>query len=96
MTMKLTTKNLEGFPVGENPYWHDQYHMGQQIADGIEMMYPHHASAKLSYLIFVNVKTGERVRVDFDFDDGTEIAAKNQQTVATLVSVLKGGRDPHG
>lgn len=92
--MKLTTTNLAPFPAGENPYCHDLYHMGQQIAAGIEMMYPQHSTEKLSYLIFVNTKTGERVRVDFDFGDAHESVSKNEQTIATLVSVMSGGRDP--
>lgn len=69
--MKVKVENLETFPCDApdgtcHPYWHDMFHMGQPVAKGWEMMFPMHQHEEMKYLIFVNKKTGERVRITFE------------------------------
>ena len=51
------------FTISNNPFHHDLYHMGTYLSDSVMLM---HTSGPMKYVIFVNLKTGERFKVMFD------------------------------
>lgn len=59
----MKVENLESFPANENPFHHDDYHMGHRIGKNIMIMYAKHADAVHTYVILVNPMSGERIRV---------------------------------
>jgi hypothetical protein len=64
----ITVSKLEKFPFEEdhNPFHHDPQHMGMLIGSNTMLMYGNFDTAPMKYCIFVNTKTGERFRIDFD------------------------------
>ncbi len=78
MLHSINTAELSAFPANENPYHHDAYHMGQDMGTNVTIMYPNHAHQECKYLIIINKKTGERMKVLFDdtpASEGSHIAA---------------------
>lgn len=57
---------LDPFPPGANPFYYDAYHMGTQIGKDLLLMHRNHVEEECKYLIFVNNKTGERFRMEFE------------------------------
>lgn len=62
--MKAT--KINSFPPKSNPFHHDTFNMGTQIAANITIMHRSHTSEKAEYLIIVNTDTGERLRIDIE------------------------------
>lgn len=48
-----------------NPFHFDFYHMGQNFSKHVMIMMANHDTEPAKYMILINVKTGERVRIDF-------------------------------
>lgn len=44
---------------------HDVFHMGQDFSKGTFLLFANHTTEPGKYLILVNKRTGEQVRVDF-------------------------------
>jgi hypothetical protein len=61
----MEIKKLESFPPNENPFNHDTYHMGVRIGSNVMAMMSKFTDEEQSYIILVNIKTGERIRIDF-------------------------------
>lgn len=47
-----------------NPYLSDPYHMGEAMGKDFYIMMENHDSECCPYLILVNTKTGQRVKID--------------------------------
>lgn len=67
--MKIIQRNLEPIPPGSNPFVFDQYNMGQPIGNGLMLMFGNHSKEPCKYLILVDIKSGERVRLEIEQDD---------------------------
>ena len=48
-----------------NPFHWDAYHMGMQFGKNVMIMMANHAGEPAQYMILVNMRTGERVKIDF-------------------------------
>ncbi len=59
------TKQLESFPVNENPFWHDSFHMGTYVAKNLLVMHRSHDSENAEYIILCHVPSGQRIKVSF-------------------------------
>ena len=76
--LNLEIQPMESFNIADdpirddegniNPFFHDAYHMGMQFSKHLMLMYPNHPSENASYLIIVNMRTGERARIMLPFD----------------------------
>jgi hypothetical protein len=60
-------EEMESFPAGENPFWHDLYHMGADVTKDIMAMFDELEGNR--YLIIVNKKTGERIKLWLDLEE---------------------------
>lgn len=56
-------KSLESFPENCNPFNHDSYLMGTTIGKNLTVMYENHPDNSCKYLVLVNTKTGERIKI---------------------------------
>lgn len=61
----MTTEKLDSFPPNSNPFHHDAYHMGTQIGSNCTIMHPNHSNKECDYIIVINTKTGERLKINF-------------------------------
>lgn len=61
----IETRNADSIPPGANPFHHDQFNMGTKIASNVTIMHPSFPEQETEYVIVVNTKTGERLRVYF-------------------------------
>lgn len=61
--MKVTLKKVEKIAPG-NPFLSDLFNMGQPIGKDLMLMFKNHPDEDCHYLILVDTKTGERVRID--------------------------------
>lgn len=66
MNNSLRIAELSAFPANANPYHHDAFHMGKCIGSNAHIMLPNHDSEYCPYIIVINTKTGERLKVLFD------------------------------
>lgn len=66
--MKTELLALDSYPPNSNPLMIDLYHMGQTVGKDLAMLHANHPSEPCNYLIFVNTKTGKRVKVKFGKD----------------------------
>lgn len=57
--MKITMVESPA-PITENPFWIDQFSMGQQIGQDVFMMYSNHSDQPLQPFYLYNIKTGQR------------------------------------
>ena len=57
---------LSSFPPGENPFCHDHFNMGQTMGKNVTVMFGNHSSEEMGYLIVVNTRTGERIKITFE------------------------------
>lgn len=48
-----------------NPFCQDAYHMGTYLGKNVCVMYPNHSTEECPYLIIVNTRTGERLKINF-------------------------------
>jgi hypothetical protein len=62
--MKIT--ELSKFKENVNPFEQDAYHMGTYIGKNCLVMYANHDDKECNYLIVIDIKTGERIRVDLN------------------------------
>lgn len=63
----IKVTDMESFPAGENPYWHDEMRMGMFLGTNVLIMFEKSSdNEKQPYIIVVNTETGERIRVTFD------------------------------
>lgn len=62
----LEVQQMESFPPGENPYWHDAYRMGMRLGTNVEVMFEKFEHEVQPYLVIVNKVTGERIRIVLD------------------------------
>jgi hypothetical protein len=62
--MIKAVESLSSFPPNANPYVHDAYHMGTEIANDLHVMFTAFEGNK--YIILIHKITGERVKVWFD------------------------------
>jgi len=53
-------------PAESNPFMNDPTNMGHEVGQNLMMMYGNHSNQECKYLIFVNTKTGERVKLEFE------------------------------
>ena len=53
---------MKRIPVNANPYHYDGVHMGMGICNGWELMYSS-CGKQLEYVIFINTRTGKRIKV---------------------------------
>lgn len=55
-------------PAGDNPFRHDSFNMGSNLVRGWMVMYPgfdnEEKPLSLPYVILVNTRTGQRIRID--------------------------------
>ena len=72
MAHELVVSDLPSFPVIDgklNPFHYDHYHMGTYLT-GDEWMIMHgdgdNRFGGLKYLILINVKTGQRFKIDLN------------------------------
>lgn len=60
--------HLEPIPAEENPFWHDSFNMGTDLVRGWMVMHegPDRTDSprNLNFVILVNQRTGQRIRVD--------------------------------
>ena len=49
-----------------NPFTQDMYHMGTNIGSNVVVMMKNHVEEECKYLIVVDCKTGERVKISFE------------------------------
>lgn len=75
MANSIFTRPLEPIPEHSSPMAFDAYHMGTQMGRNVMVMQENHASERCNYLIIVNIKTGERLLVSFDQDNGPSSAS---------------------
>lgn len=62
----LNFSNLQPNKDGSyNPFQADHYHMGAKFSKTVELMFANHPEESGKYLLLVNKKTGERMRIDF-------------------------------
>lgn len=69
-------EKLSPIPAGENPFLHDAYNMGRYIGKNLLLMQGNHDNEECKYIILVNQKTGERVRLIFEDRSEGEKAAE--------------------
>lgn len=62
--MSKVIESLRSFPPGANPMNHDGFNMGMEMGKGLFVMMMNHASEECNWLIFIDIKTGKRVRLD--------------------------------
>lgn len=48
-----------------NPFHYDLYHMGQDFSKGTMIMYANHDNEPGEFMILVNKRTGDRMRIRF-------------------------------
>lgn len=62
--------HLPAIPVGDNPMRHDHWHMGTHLVRGWVAMHEGFDNPKgplpLRYVILVNIRSGQRIRVNLD------------------------------
>jgi hypothetical protein len=51
-----------------NPFHHDAYHMGMSFSKNVLIMMANHDTESAKYMILINTKTGERVKLLFPED----------------------------
>jgi hypothetical protein len=61
--------SLDGIPPNSNPFDHDMYNMGTRIASNVMVMHETHPTQKAKYIIIVNTETGERLKVEFPYEE---------------------------
>jgi len=63
-----TVQHERPIPANENPFWHDSFNMGTTLVRGWTIMHPGYDRTEdpqnLDYMILVNTRTGQRIRVD--------------------------------
>jgi hypothetical protein len=64
--MKIIQRDLEPIPPGSNPFVFDLHNMGEQIGNGLMLMFGNHPGEPCKYLILVDIKSGERVRLQIE------------------------------
>lgn len=64
--MKIKQVKLVSFPENANPYVQDIYNMGTPFGKDLVLMHKHHATDECTYIILVNTRTGERVKLEID------------------------------
>ena len=64
--MIKAVEQLSTIPANENPFWHDSYHMGADIAKDLTAMFADFEGNR--YLILINKSTGERIKLWFEID----------------------------
>lgn len=65
LTSTIAAEVLASFPPKENPFLHDFAHMGSTLGRNVSVMYINFPEDPMEYLIVINTKTGERIRVSF-------------------------------
>jgi hypothetical protein len=71
---RITTRKMSSIPIGDNPFNHDFSNMGTELVRGVIIMHPGYDAKTpeeglqypLGYLILVNTRTGNRVKVVID------------------------------
>jgi len=76
---------MDRIPAGDNPYSHDLFHMGKSVGSNITVMFASHDDQVCDYLILIDQRTGERVRVTFS---GGEKAAEK----GAVFNAMMGGK----
>jgi hypothetical protein len=61
--MPFELETLEKFPAGDNPFWHDAFHMGTFIGNNVLVMHKNFEHEHADYIILCNIETGERLRI---------------------------------
>lgn len=61
----IKTETLGSFPAG-NPFHHDLFRMGQEVGSNVMVMFEKHTHEEQPYIIVVNTKTGERLKLTFE------------------------------
>lgn len=59
----MTVKQLDAFPPNANPFHHDAYHMGSTMGNNCTVMFENFEDKECKYLIVINTKTGERIKI---------------------------------
>jgi hypothetical protein len=54
---------MDPIPPGSNPFNHDFFNMGTPIGTNVMIMYGATEKEEAKYIIVVNLKTGERLRI---------------------------------
>lgn len=62
----MNIEKLPSFRKEANPFRSDNYHIGTPIGKNIVIMHPNFPKEYCKYIIIVNKKTGERVKINFD------------------------------
>lgn len=63
-----TARHLAPIPAGDNPFHHDAFHMGTTLVRGWMVMHTGFDRKEnpldLTYVILVNTRTGQRIRIN--------------------------------
>ena len=65
MLKSIEVKPGKQYKPNTNPMLQDLYHMGQRMGKNVDLLFSTHASEEMKYLIVVNTKTGESIRIEF-------------------------------
>ena len=63
--MEITIRKMDSIAPG-NPFLSDDCNMGQPIGKDLMLMYGNHSTQDCHYLILVDTKTGDRVRINIE------------------------------
>ena len=61
----VTVQRWKDYEVGVSLMQQDLFHMGQEMAKNVFMLFHAHSTEKARYIILVNTETGESVKVSF-------------------------------
>jgi len=62
--MIINMKKIDPIPPGSNPFDNDWYNMGTKIGKDLIMMYANHPHQQMKYMILVDIKTGDRFKIN--------------------------------
>lgn len=66
--VKVSVNEVPPIPAGANPFRHDAYHMGTSLTRGWIVMHEgpdrKESPVPLRYMILVNTRTGQRIKLD--------------------------------
>lgn len=66
ITRTISANVLKPFPPNENPFNHDLFNMGTKMGKDLMIMHANHDTEDCKYIVLINTKTGERVKIEFD------------------------------
>lgn len=65
--VNATVVPMEPIPVGDNPFWHDEFSMGTMLTRDWMVMHPGFDSKEspmaMDWLYLVNARTGQRIQI---------------------------------